>query len=95
MNLLQNFSVANTEEELKNIFAKIFSIKLDTKNKIDLYTPQIIFEFKLDANLKNIQTLATCTAQIIYYVRRLKFSLNGETRKISNFVCIVIKNFVA
>ena len=89
----QNFSAAQTEEELKNIFAKFFDIKLNTKNYIDLYTPQIIFEFKLDANLKNISTLATCTAQIIYYVRRLKFSLNGETRKISNFISVVTKNY--
>ena len=93
MKFFQNFSAAQTEEELKNFFAKFFDIKLNTKNYIDLYTPQIIFEFKLDANLKNISTLATCTAQIIYYVRRLKFSLNGETRKISNFISVVTKNY--
>lgn len=95
MSIFQNFSAAQTEEELKNFFAKFFDIKLSTKNYIDLYTPQIIFEFKLDANLKNISTLATCTAQIIYYVRRLKFSLNSETRKISNFISVVTKKIVA
>ena len=38
-----------TEEELKNFFAKYFRIKLSTKNYIDLYTAQILFEFKFDA----------------------------------------------
>ena len=60
---MKNFSAdlqnAATEEEVKYIFAKFFNLKLSTKNYIDLYTPQILFEFKFDANLKNISTLAT------------------------------------
>lgn len=88
--ILQN---AQTEEEVKNFFAKFFSLKLDTKNYIALYTPQIIFEFKFDANLKNISTRSTCIAQTLYYVRRLKFGLNNEIRKISNFFAVVTKNF--
>ena len=55
--LFQILSEANTEEELKNFFAKRFKIKLATKNFIDLYTQQILFEFKLDKNLKNPQIL--------------------------------------
>ena len=55
-NLFQTLAEANTEEELKNFFAKQFKIKLATKNFIDLYTTQILFEFKLDKNLKNPQT---------------------------------------
>mgnify|MGYP002624028715 CR=1 FL=1 len=92
-NLYELLENSQTEEEVKNIFAKFFNIKLDTKNKIDLYTEQILFEFKLDVNLKNIQTRANCIAQALYYVRRLKFSLNGETRKITNFISVVTKNF--
>ena len=91
-NLSEILFSAQTEEELKNFFAKFFSVKLDTKNKIDLYTPQIIFEFKLDANLKNISTRAQCVAQIIYYIRRLKYSLNGENRNLTNFFAVVSKN---
>lgn len=89
----ENLSNSQTEEEVKNIFAKFFNLKLDTKNKIDLYTPQILFEFKLDANLKNISTRATCIAQTLYYLRRLKFGLNGEIRKLSNFFAVITKNF--
>ena len=56
---------AATEEELKNFFAKFFRLKLSTKNYIDLYTPQILFEFKYDAPLKNVQTLAAVVAQTL------------------------------
>jgi len=91
-NLYQLLKNSQTEEEVKNFFAKFFNLKLDTKNYIDLYTPQILFEFKLDANLKNISTRATCIAQTLYYLRRLKFGLNGEIRKLSNFFAVVTKN---
>lgn len=80
-----------TEEEVKNLFAKFFSLKLDTKNYIDLYTPQILFEFKFDDNLKNPQTRAKCFAQTLYYIRRLKYG--REIRTPSNQICVVSKNF--
>ncbi|MBR0060222.1 MAG: hypothetical protein IJP68_01970, partial [Selenomonadaceae bacterium] len=84
---------AATEEELKNFFAKFFKLKLSTKNYIDLYTPQILFEFKYDAPLKNVQTLAAVVAQTLYYVRRLKFG--SELRTPSRNICVVSKNFAA
>ena len=90
-NLFQTLAEANTEEELKNFFAKRFKIKLATKNFIDLYTTQILFEFKLDKNLKNPQTLAEIVAQTLYYVRRLKFG--NDYRPVSQNICIVTKNF--
>ncbi len=90
-NLFQTLAEANTEEELKNFFAKRFNIKLATKNFIDLYTQQILFEFKLDKNLKNPQTLAEIVAQTLYYVRRLKFG--NDFRPVSQNICIVTKNF--
>ncbi len=90
-NLFQTLAEANTEEELKNFFAKRFNIKLATKNFIDLYTQQILFEFKLDKNLKNPQTLAEIVAQTLYYVRRLKFG--SDYRPVSQNICIVTKNF--
>lgn len=92
-NLFQTLAEANTEEELKNFFAKRFKIKLATKNFIDLYTTQILFEFKLDKNLKNPQTLAEIVAQTLYYVRRLKFG--NDYRPVSQNICIVTKNFAA
>ena len=45
------FQDCKTEEELKSRFARYFKITLNTRHKIDLYTPQVTFEFKLDANL--------------------------------------------
>ena len=92
-NLFQTLAEANTEEELNNFFAKRFKIKLATKNFIDLYTTQILFEFKLDKNLKNPQTLAEIVAQTLYYVRRLKFG--NDYRPVSQNICIVTKNFAA
>lgn len=83
-------SKAETEEELKNFFAKFFHVRLSTKNFIDLYTPQILFEFKLDAPLKNINTRAKVIAQTLYYVRRLKFG--KDYREVSQNICAVTKN---
>lgn len=80
---------AATEEELKNFFAKYFRIKLSTKNYIDLYTAQILFEFKFDAPLTSIQTRATCIAQTLYYIRRLKFG--NEIRTPSKNICVVTR----
>lgn len=65
MSLAQTLADASTEEELKNFFAKFFRIKLSTKNYIDLYTAQILFEFKLDAPLANVQMRAACIAQTL------------------------------
>ena len=92
-NLFQTLAEAQTEEELKNFFAKKFKLKLATKNFIDLYTTQILFEFKLDKNLKNPQVLAEIVAQTLYYVRRLKFG--KDFRPVSQNICIVTKNFAA
>ena len=92
-NLFQTLAEAQTEEELKNFFAKKFKLKLATKNFIDLYTTQILFEFKLNKNLKNPQTLAEIVAQTLYYVRRLKFG--SDCRPVNQNICIVTKNFAA
>lgn len=86
-------SEAATEEEVKFLFAKFFKLKPDTKNFIDLYTPQILFEFKFDSPLKNIQTRAKIVSQTLYYVRRLKFG--RDYRPVSQNICIVTKNSAA
>lgn len=92
-NLYKTLAEAETEEELKNFFAKFFKLKLATKNFIDLYTPQILFEFKLDAPLQNIQARAKIVAQTLYYVRRLKYG--KDPRPVSQNICAVTKNFAA
>lgn len=78
---------AKTEEDVKNAYAKCFGIHYDTSDRHDLYTPQILFEFKYDKNLENIKVRASMLAQVLYYVRRLKFG--GYTDKpISPMLCL-------
>ena len=81
---------AQTEEELKFYFANYFQIMPSTKNRVDLYTEQILYEFKLDSNLNNLQVRAKTAAQALYYVRRLK--LGDDDRAPSQFFCLVSKN---
>ena len=88
-NLFDDLKNTKTEEEVKFIFAKFFNLQLSTKNYIDLYTPQILFEFKFDANLENLQTRAKIFAQSLYYVRRLKYE--NDPRPLSRSICIVTK----
>jgi len=66
------------KEDIKNAYAKHFDIQYDISAHIDLYTPQVLFEFKYEKNLENLKVRATILAQILYYVRRLKF---GHTDK--------------
>ena len=80
-----------TEEDFKFAFAKYMKIKPSSKNFIDLYTPEILFEFKFNANLKNHRELAKCVAQTLYYVRRLKFG--NDNRPLSQNICVVSKKF--
>lgn len=78
---------AKTEEDVKNAYAKCFGIHYDTSDRHDLYTPQILFEFKYDKSLDNVRTKASILAQMLYYVRRLKFG--GYTDKpISPILCL-------
>ena len=86
-------AATETEEDFKFTFAKYMSLKPSSKNFVDLYTPQIIFEFKFDANLKNVRELAKVVAQTLYYVRRLKFG--KDNRPMSQNICVVSKKFGA
>ena len=58
-----------TEEEVKSNFASYFRIKPEMRNDIDLYTPQVFFEFKFDKNLQIPSVRAKCFAQAMYYAR--------------------------
>lgn len=68
----------STKKELKKSFAKFFKIKLGAKNYIDLYTPQILFEFNLDALLTNLKIRAKCIARTLYYIQHLKYGDDGR-----------------
>lgn len=86
-------SQAVTEEDVKSRFASHFSIAYDTRNKIDLYTPEIAFEFKADRDLRVLKLLATTLAQLLYYIRRIKYE---ETeRPMPQFLCVASKSTAA
>jgi hypothetical protein len=81
---------AATEEVVKAIYANYFRIKYDTSHHHDLYTPQVLFEFKAEKNFSNLKSLATVLAQSLYYIRRLKF-IEIE-KKIPFFLCLADNN---
>ena len=78
------------EEEVKAEFAKYFKIKYNTRQRIDLYTPQILFEFKLDQNFKSKSARAKAVAQTLYYIRRLKYGKSSDP--VPPTICVVDKN---
>ena len=79
-----------SEEEVKYEFAKYFKYKLDTRDKIDLYSDSVLYEFKYDVNLRNAYIRAKVFAQALYYIRRLKYG--SDARVPSRFICVVDKN---
>lgn len=86
----RKLKAATDEETVKAVYAKYFNIDYDTAYKHDLYTPQVLFEFKYDKNFKNLKALATILGQALYYIRRLKY---GDTKKmIPYFLCLADKN---
>ena len=69
---------ARTEEDVKGAWTKCLDLEYDTADDIDLYTPQVIFEFKFNPDLLKHQNTALVIAQTLYYLRRLK---RGQGRK--------------
>ncbi|HRO41796.1 MAG TPA: hypothetical protein PL009_03125 [Flavipsychrobacter sp.] len=86
----QKLDVAATEEMVKAAFASFYNLPYDTTHRHDLYTPQILFEFKTDKNFNNLKARATVLAQSLYYIRRLKF-IEVEV-PIPFFICLADKN---
>lgn len=78
------------EEEVKDEFVKFFKIKLNALRQIDHYSEEILYEFKLDKNLKNIKNLAVVVSQTMYYARALKYG--KIPNPLSPIICIVDKN---
>ncbi len=82
---------AKTEEDVKHNYAEHFGIKYNTADKHDLYTPQVLFEFKLLKNFESVKIRAALLAQLLYYVRRLKFGTFVEKR-IPFYLCLADQN---
>ncbi len=86
----QELSKANTEEDVKSIYAQLFGLKYNTKDKHDLYTPQVLFEFKYDVKFTTLKVLAKVLAQTLYYVHRLKYGFTDKP--ICPYLCLADKN---
>ncbi len=81
------------EDEVRGIYATYFKIKYNTADRHDLYTPQVLFEFKAYKNFHNLKALATILAQSLYYIRRLKYV--DVEKAIPFFICLADKNEAA
>ena len=70
----QLLSRCKVEDDVRAAYAKFFNIPFDASEYIDLYTPQVLFEFKYDKNFKRQHEKARVLAQALYYIRRLRYS---------------------
>lgn len=53
----KELDAAQTEEAVKSVYAKYFNLSYDTTHGHDLYTPQVLFEFKQKKNFQNLKLL--------------------------------------
>ena len=81
---------ASVEEDVKAAYRKFFSLPQDSAKHRDLYTYQMLFEFKFDKRLNDRNVKSEILAQILYYVHRLKFDTNDKP--IPPFLCLADKN---
>lgn len=88
--LLKQLAKTKTEEDVKAAWAKCFDLDYDTSDDHDLYTPQVLFEFKFDKQLSHTPHLSAVIAQVMYYLRRLKFGFSKKG--IPPVFCIADRN---
>lgn len=89
-NLLERLTKARTEEDVKAAWARHLRLDYDTSDDHDLYSPQVLFEFKYDRKLSNASQLAPVVAQLMYYLHRLKY--HQSTKPIPLEWCAADKN---
>ena len=80
---------ASVEEDVKAAYRKFFSLPQDSAQHRDLYTYQMLFEFKYEKRLNDRNAKSDVLAQILYYVHRLKFDTNEKP--IPPFLCLANK----
>ena len=68
--LLERLDKARTEEDVKAAWARHLKLDYDTSDDHDLYSPQVLFEFKYDKKLSNASQFAPVLAQLLYYLHR-------------------------
>lgn len=81
---------ASVEEDVKAAYRKFFSLPQDSSKHQDLYTTQMLFEFKFDKKFEQRHVKAEVLAQILYYVRRLKYNTNDKP--VPPFLCLADVN---
>lgn len=87
---LEALGKTKTEEDVKGAYAAHFGIRYDTSDWIDLYTPQVLFEFKFDKNLRALKQRAAILAQNLCYIHRLKYGLTDKPIPVS--ICVADRN---
>ena len=88
--LLARLGKCRTEEDVKAAWARHLKLEYDTSDDHDLYTPQVLFEFKFDRQLSNASQLAPVVAQLMYYLHRLKY--HQSTKPIPAEWCAADRN---
>lgn len=76
--LLKRLDKSRTEEDVKAAWARHLRLDYDTADDHDLYSPQVLFEFKYDKKLSNASQLAPVLAQLMYYLHRLKYHQSSK-----------------
>lgn len=87
---IEKLNSCKTEEEVKARFAKILDLNYQTSNRHDLYTETVLFEFKRDKNLAHPKQRATVIAQVVYYLRKLKYGI--ADKPIPQHFCVIDKD---
>lgn len=90
VNFHKELSKASVEEDVKAAYRKFFSLPQDSSKRQDLYTTQMLFEFKYDKNFASNHVKAEVLAQILYYVRNLKYNTNDKP--VPPFLCLADVN---
>ena len=81
---------ASDEEDVKISYVKFFNLKHDTSKRRDLYTNEVLFEFKYGKDLKRLSDVSTVLAQVLYYVHRLKYE--ADEKPIPPYRCLADVN---
>jgi len=81
---------AVTEEDVKYAYTKKFDLDFSTRNKNDLITDNVLFEFKYDKKLTNEVTRSIVIAQSLIYIHRIKY--DNQSDKIPAHFVIADKN---
>lgn len=76
--LLKRLNKSRTEEDVKAAWVRHLRLDYDSSDDHDLYSPQVLFEFKDDRKLSNASHLAPVVAQLMYYLHRLKYHQSSK-----------------